>query len=31
MSDRNEFHNDLEVFCSAKDHKRMVRIGKILE
>ena len=24
MSDRNEFHNDLEVFCSAREHKGMV-------
>ena len=24
MADRNEFHNDLEVFCSAKEHKGMV-------
>lgn len=23
-TDRNEFHNDLEVFCSAKEHKGMV-------
>lgn len=21
--DRHEFHNDLEVFCSAQEHKRM--------
>ena len=24
MADRNEFCNDLEVFCSAKEHKGMV-------
>lgn len=24
MADRNEFHNDLEVYCSAKEHKGMV-------
>lgn len=24
MADRNGFHNDLEVFCSAKEHKGMV-------
>lgn len=24
MADRNEFHNDLEVFCSAQEHKGMV-------
>lgn len=24
VTDRNEFHNDLEVFCSAKEHKGMV-------
>ena len=23
-TDRHEFHNDLEVFCSAKEHKGMV-------
>lgn len=23
-TDRNEFHNDLEIFCSAKEHKGMV-------
>lgn len=22
--DRHEFHNDLEIFCSAKEHKGMV-------
>lgn len=22
--DRHEFHNDLEVYCSAQEHKRMV-------
>jgi hypothetical protein len=24
MADKNEFHNDLEVYCSAKEHKGMV-------
>ena len=24
MADRNEFHNDLAVFCSAQEHKGMV-------
>lgn len=24
MADRYEFRNDLEVFCSARDHKGMV-------
>ncbi len=24
MADRNEFHDDLEVFCSAQEHKGMV-------
>lgn len=24
MADRTEFHNDLEVFCSAKEQKGMV-------
>jgi hypothetical protein len=24
MADRNEFHNDLEIYCSAKEHKGMV-------
>ena len=24
MADSNEFHNDLEIFCSAKEHKGMV-------
>ncbi len=24
MADRNEFLNDLEVYCSAKEHKGMV-------
>ena len=24
MADRNEFHNDLEVYCSAQEHKGMV-------
>ena len=24
MADRNEFHNDLEVYCSAREHKGMV-------
>lgn len=24
MADRNEFCNDLEVFCSAREHKGMV-------
>ena len=23
-TDRHEFHNDLEVYCSAKEHKGMV-------
>ena len=23
-TDRHEFHNDLEIFCSAKEHKGMV-------
>lgn len=22
-TDRNEFHNDLEIFCSAQEHKGM--------
>ena len=24
MTDRNDFHNDLEVYCSAQEHKGMV-------
>lgn len=24
VTDINEFHNDLEVFCSVNEHKRMV-------
>lgn len=24
ITDRHEFHNDLEVFCSAQEHKGMV-------